>query len=92
MLEDEQARDFARRQIHSDVFNAAFGTEAANQVLARGDVQIQAALELFDRAGELLAMRHEMRGFPAERLATSVGGPVMQGQADDPGGGTERPE
>lgn len=92
MMAEEQARDFARRQIHSDIFTAAFGTEAANKVLAEGDVQIQAALELFDNASELLAMRHEMKGFPQEQLATSIGGPLMQGQADEPGGGPERPE
>ncbi len=92
MLAEEDARDFARRQIHSDIFNAAFGIEAAHQVMARGDVQIQAALELFGPANELLAMRHELKGLPAERMATSMEGPLMRGAADPPPEGGELPE
>ncbi len=86
MLAEEDARTFARRQIHSDLFNAAFGIEAAHQVLAKGDVQIQAALGLFDQANDLLAMRHELKGAPAERLATAVEGPVMRGSREPEGG------
>ena len=90
MLAEEKAKSYTRRQIHSDIFTAAFGTEAANQVLARGDVQIQAALDLFDQAHDLLAMRHELKGAPTELMATSLGGRTMQGKAEPEGG--DRPE
>lgn len=64
MLADPTAREFTLRQIHSDVFNAAFGPQEAHRVLARGDVQIQKALGLFGQATELLAQRHALRGRP----------------------------
>ncbi len=54
------------------------------------DVQIQAALDPFDQARGLLAMRHELKGEPIERLATSIEGPVMQGAREPEGG--ERPQ
>lgn len=57
MFEDPKAQSFSRRQIHSDVFTAAFGTEASHRVLAQGDLQIQRALELLGQAEELLAER-----------------------------------
>ena len=56
-LADQKARDFTRRQIHADLFVAALGVEAAHRVLAVGDAQIQAGLELFDEAAKLLARR-----------------------------------
>ena len=56
-----EARDFAQRQIHADIMNSAFGTEASHRVLAKGDPQIQAALGLFGQAGEMLAQRHEIK-------------------------------
>jgi carboxyl-terminal processing protease len=59
---DDGAESFALRQIHSDVFTVAFGPEAAHRALAEGDSQIQAALELFDEAAELLAERHRLLG------------------------------
>ena len=90
ILAEQDARDFARRQIHSDLFTAAFGIEAAHQVLAKGDLQIQAALDLVDQAHDLLAMRHELKGAPIERLATSIETPVMRGAREPEGG--ERPE
>ncbi len=58
LFADPEAETYTRRQIHADLFTAAFGPEASNRVLARGDVQIQKALQLFDRAGDLLADRH----------------------------------
>lgn len=60
MLASDEAKDLARRQIHADIFNSAFGTEAANRVQSQGDPQIQAALELFDEAVQLLAQRHSV--------------------------------
>ncbi len=91
MLAEEEARTFSRRQIHSDLFNAAFGIEAAHKVTAEGDVQIQAAIDLFSQARDLLAMRHELKGSPVERLATSIEGPVMQGAREPEPEGGERP-
>ncbi|MEM7356395.1 MAG: S41 family peptidase [Acidobacteriota bacterium] len=87
MLKEDDARDFTRRQIHSDIFTAAFGTEAAHQVLAEGDIQIQDALELFEKAQELLAMRHDLKGIPVQKLADSLEGNILQGQAEPEGGG-----
>ncbi len=57
VFDDDEARSLATRQIHSDIFNSVFGTEAANKVMAAGDVQIRKALELFDRAQEMLTQR-----------------------------------
>ncbi len=90
MLADDEARAYARRQAHSDIMTAAFGTEAAHRVMADGDLQIQAALDLFGQARDLLVARHDLKGAPVERLATSLGDRVLQGQAE-PGGG-EPPE
>ncbi|HEX2253372.1 MAG TPA: S41 family peptidase [Thermoanaerobaculia bacterium] len=56
-LADAATRDFARLQVHAEIFNAAFGPEARHRVLAGGDRQIQEALEQFPRASELLASR-----------------------------------
>ena len=62
MLEDPAARDYVMRQIHADVFNSAFGTEASHKILARGDEQIQEALGLFGEASKLLDRRHGLDG------------------------------
>lgn len=78
MLAEPAARDYTLRQIHSDIFNAAFGTQEANRVLAQGDEQIQGALGLFDQASQLLAQRHAANGKPqirtADRVDSGVGG------------------
>ncbi|MEL7060601.1 MAG: S41 family peptidase [Acidobacteriota bacterium] len=60
MLEDERARNYTLRQVHSDIFNAAFGQEAAHQILALGDDQLQAALDEFENAIELLERRRQL--------------------------------
>lgn len=60
IFSNTESRDIARRQIHADIANSAFGTEAAHRVLAEGDVQIRAALEAFDRAAALLAQRQTL--------------------------------
>ena len=62
MFEDEEARAYSLRQIHANIFNAAFGPEASHQVLSKGDAQIQAALELFDDARALLERRTSLEG------------------------------
>lgn len=46
-----------RSYLHAEIFNAAFGIEARFEILARGDTQIQRALEAFDDASDLLARR-----------------------------------
>ncbi len=86
ILAEEDAQTFARRQIHSDLFNAAFDIEAAHQVLAQGDAQIQAALDLFGQAQDLLAMRRELTGAPIERFATSIDDRMIQGSNESEGG------
>lgn len=84
MLADPAARDFTLRQIHSDIFNAAFGTQEANRVTAAGDEQIQKALLLFDQASQLLANRHAAQGKPSIRTADRSDSGVSSG-----GGGME---
>ncbi len=91
MFAEDDAKAFTERQIHSDIFTAAFGTEAAHKVLAVGDTQIQSALELFDKARELLEMRHQLRGIPNQKLVKALETPLMQGQTDPVEGG-ERPQ
>ena len=65
-LGDEAVREFSRRQIHADIFTAAFGVEAAHRVVAAGDVQIQTGLELFDQAADLLSRREQLEGDAAQ--------------------------
>ncbi len=57
IFDDAESVERIERQIHADIFTAAFGTEAAHRVLARGDVQIQQALELLEDASNLLDQR-----------------------------------
>jgi len=57
---DAEARDFARARIRADVFNATLGPVEAHRVVAAEDVQIQAALGLFDQAAELLNQRRSL--------------------------------
>ncbi len=66
LLADREARDYALRQLHADVFTGLFGPEAAHRVMAGGDRQIQAALEQLDEAAELAERR---------RLLTAAGAP-----------------
>lgn len=71
---EQDARELAQRQILSDIMNSAFGTEAAHRVQALGDLQIQKALTLFPRAGELLASRRALgEGRTAPRVERSAG-------------------
>lgn len=59
-LADSELRDYARLQIHAEVFNSTWGQEARHRVLTQGDPQIQAALDELERAGELLANRERL--------------------------------
>lgn len=61
MFEEDAAREFSIRQIHADIFNSAFGPEAAHQVLSQGDIQIQEALDLMDDAEQLLQKRRILK-------------------------------
>ncbi|MEM6456734.1 MAG: S41 family peptidase [Acidobacteriota bacterium] len=87
LFADEEAGEIAQRQIHSDLLNAAFGTEASHRVLAEGDAQIQAALTYFDEAADLLRRRQSGEPLPVlgqlelPNAAVSVdggGGPAPQ--------------
>lgn len=68
-MADEKTRAFARRQIHAEMFDSAFGLEAGHQVIAGGDAQIQTALKTFDRAAELLAARQSLEHGKTQRAA-----------------------
>jgi hypothetical protein len=65
--------EYALRMVTGEVLNARFGPIAQHRALAEGDPQIQRALALFDRAGELLA-RREALDDRAPRPAASGGG------------------
>lgn len=56
-LADAEVRDYARVQIHAEIFNSAWGQEARHRILSQGDQQIQKALDQLGRAGQLLADR-----------------------------------
>jgi carboxyl-terminal processing protease len=56
-LQDADTRDQVLARIRGEVFNATLGNDARYRALAEKDTQIQAALQLFPRATELLAMR-----------------------------------
>jgi carboxyl-terminal processing protease len=66
-----EIRESARRYLHAEIFNAAFGFEARHQVLARGDKQIARGLEAFLQALDLLARRQSLE-VPEQRA--SLGG------------------
>jgi carboxyl-terminal processing protease len=66
-LADDSLRGYALRQIRAEVFTSKYGVEAAHQVLAQGDAQIQSALSLFPRAAELVAERSRLAHPPDVR-------------------------
>ncbi len=70
-LAEADAREDALMRIRSEVFNALWGQDASHRVRAEGDAQIQRALALFDRAGELLARRHSLDESDGSRVAAS---------------------
>lgn len=57
-------RTYALRQIRAEIFASRFGIEAAHQVLAEGDEQIQSALKLFPQAETMLAERLRLEKKP----------------------------
>ncbi|MCB1054244.1 MAG: S41 family peptidase [Acidobacteria bacterium] len=60
-LADQETRDYIARQLRAEIFNATFGQDAWHRALAEGDRQIQKGLQLFGRAGDLLASRRNLQ-------------------------------
>ena len=73
-VEDPETRDYIRLQIHAEILNSAFGQEASHRVRARGDRQVQAALEQLEEARELLEQRAEMGRTPLEPRVSETEG------------------
>ncbi len=59
----KELRDGSILQIRAELANAVAGQEARHRVLSEGDIQLQQALKLFDRAATMLAQRRE-KGVP----------------------------
>jgi carboxyl-terminal processing protease len=59
----KEVRDGSMLQIRAEVANSTGGQEARHRVLSEGDIQLQQALKLFDRAATMLAQRRE-KGTP----------------------------
>jgi carboxyl-terminal processing protease len=71
---DEAMREQIQRRLHAEVLGAAFGLQERFRVLATADEQIQAALESFDQAGELLASRLDLDESGSRPSTGSSGG------------------
>jgi len=56
-LAEPGVRDFSLLEIQAEVMNTVGGQEARHRTLAAADRQLQEALKLFPKAGELLAQR-----------------------------------
>lgn len=73
---EPENRSDAVLRVHSEVFNALWGQDASHRVRSAGDAQIQRALELFDRADELLARRHDLDETGGNRVAEATPAPA----------------
>jgi hypothetical protein len=62
-LADKDVRDFSLLEIRAEIMNTIGGQEARHRTLAAADRQLQEALKLFPKAGELLAQRRT-QAFP----------------------------
>lgn len=62
-LADKDVRDFSLLEIRAEIMNTIGGQEARHRTLASADHQLQEALKLFPKAGELLAQRRS-QAFP----------------------------
>jgi carboxyl-terminal processing protease len=62
-LADAGVREFSLLEIRAEVMNTIGGQEARHRTLAAADRQLQEALKLFPKAGELLAQRRT-QAFP----------------------------
>jgi carboxyl-terminal processing protease len=56
--------DYAYRMLTGEILNARFGPVAQHRALTEGDRQIQRALAMFEKAGELLARREALDNRP----------------------------
>jgi len=74
-------------RIRSEVFNAIWGQDASHRVRAEKDVQIQRALQLFNRAGKLLAERDALKSTEGERMAGKTARHPAPQQGTGAGGG-----
>jgi carboxyl-terminal processing protease len=72
LLADEASRAYVLRQIRAEILSSKYGIEAAHQVQAEGDTQIQAALALFPRAASLLAQRQGLEQAPDVQAVESM--------------------
>lgn len=70
--QNPEAKTFVLRQIHAEIFNSAFGQEAAHRVRSEGDPQVLKGLELFGDAEKMLAERQRLQG-KVTKLATAEG-------------------
>ncbi|MFW6012504.1 MAG: S41 family peptidase [bacterium] len=68
-LADPVTADDALMRIRAEVFNALWGQDASHRVRAEGDAQIQRAMDLFDRAEDLLARRRAVDEAEDNRIA-----------------------
>jgi len=59
-LTQKEIRDGSILQIRAELANSTSGQEARHRVLSEGDIQLQQALKLFDRAAHMLAQRKEL--------------------------------
>jgi carboxyl-terminal processing protease len=66
-LAKEEVKEYSQLQIRAEIMNSLFGQEARHRTLSEGDKQLQAALNLFDRAATMLAQRQEL-GAPNPRI------------------------
>ena len=72
-LPNKELRDGSILQIRAELANAVAGQEARHRVLTEGDIQLQQALKLFDRAATMLAQRRE-KGVPKVEQGTQTKG------------------
>ncbi|HEY4593199.1 MAG TPA: S41 family peptidase, partial [Thermoanaerobaculia bacterium] len=71
-LTKPEVRDSVILQIRAEVANSTGGQEARHRVLSEGDIQLQQAMKLFDRAANMYAQRRE-KGPKIEQGAPSKG-------------------
>jgi carboxyl-terminal processing protease len=69
----KEVREGSMLQIRAELANATGGQEARHRVLAEGDIQLQQAMKLFDRAANMLAQRRE-KGDPKIERGTQTKG------------------
>jgi carboxyl-terminal processing protease len=72
-LTQKDVRDYSMLQIRAELMNAVGGQEARHRTLSEGDIQLQQALKLFERASNMLAQRKELGAPKIERGAPSKG-------------------